>query len=112
MLPGMNPRDLQKAMQRMGIKQTEIEATEVVIRTPTKDLIIENPQVLKVDMMGQESLQITGKIKEAPRKLELEISEDDIQTVSSQAKVSKEKAKKALEETKGDIAEAILLLQK
>lgn len=112
MFGGMNPRDLQKAMQKMGVKQEEIEATEVVIRTPTKDIIVENPQVMKVNMMGQESLQITGNLREAPRKLELEISEEDIQTVAEQAKVSKDKAKKALLESKGDIAEAILSLQK
>ena len=29
-----------------------------------KNLIIDNPDVVKVDMMGQNSLQITGEIRE------------------------------------------------
>jgi len=112
MFPGMNPRDLQKAMQKMGIKQLEIDATEVIIRTPEKDIVISKPNVSKVNMMGQESFQITGSISERARKTELEITDDDIKTVAEQANVSKDKAKKALETSKGDLAEAILSLQK
>ena len=93
-------------MQQMGIKQEEIDATEVIIKTHDKNLIIRNPSVMKVDMMGQNSLQINGDIEE-----ETNISEEDINTVSNQAEVSKEEAKKALEETSGDLAEAILKLK-
>jgi nascent polypeptide-associated complex subunit alpha len=110
MIPGMNPRQMQQAMKKLGMKQEEIDATEVIIKTPSKDLVIENPQVLKVNMMGQESLQITGDIIEKERKLE--ISEDDIKTVAEQTGVSEEEAKAAIEETNGDLAEAILKLKK
>ena len=34
----MNPREMQKAMKRLGIKQEEIDAKEVVIKTSGKDL--------------------------------------------------------------------------
>ena len=57
--------------------------------------------------MGQKTLQITGDITE-----ESNISEEDIKTVSDQAEASEEEAKKALEETSGDLAEAILKLKK
>ncbi len=107
MFPGLNPKDLQKAMKKMGIKQEEIDATEVIIKTASKDLIIKNPKVVKVNMMGQESLQVTGEIEEFSG-----ISEEDIKTVAEQASVSKEKAKEALEKTKGDLAAAILELKK
>lgn len=107
MFPGLNPKDLQKAMKKMGIKQEEIDATEVIIKTPSKDLIIKNPKIVKVNMMGQESLQVTGDIEEFSG-----ISEDDIKTVAEQANVSKEKAKEALEKHKGDLAAAILELKK
>ena len=42
MFPGMNPRDVQKAMKRMGIKQVEIPASEVIIRCDDKNIVIYN----------------------------------------------------------------------
>jgi len=35
----INPRQMQKMMQRMGMQQQEIEASEVIIRTPEKDFV-------------------------------------------------------------------------
>ena len=110
MFPGMNPRQMQKAMQRMGVKQEEIEATEVIIKCPDKEIVIINPSVSKVNMMGQESLQISGEMHERELDVTPTINEEDIQTVVEQAKVSEEKAKEVLESTNGDIAEAILKL--
>jgi nascent polypeptide-associated complex subunit alpha len=107
MMPGMNPKQMNKMMQKMGIKQEEIDAIEVIIKTPEKRLIISNPSVIKIDMMGQKTLQITGDISE-----ESNILDEDIKTVSEQAEVSEGEAKKALEETDGDLAEAILNLKK
>lgn len=104
-MPGINPQLMKQAMKKMGVKQEEIEATQVIIKTPSKNLIINNPTVQKISMMGEESLQITGDIEEES------ISEDDIKTVSEQAGVSKEKAKEALEKFNGDLAEAILYLK-
>ncbi len=40
MIPGMNPRKMQQAMKKMGIQQVEIPATEVIIKTPEKEIII------------------------------------------------------------------------
>lgn len=105
MMPGMNPKMLKQAMKQLGVKEEEIEAEEVIIRTKDKDLIIKNPGVTKVKMMGQESLQITGEIEEQPR-----LNLEDVRLVMEQAKVSEPEAKSAIEKSKGDIAEAILLL--
>ncbi|MFH1840387.1 MAG: nascent polypeptide-associated complex protein [Nanoarchaeota archaeon] len=105
MMPGMNPRQMQKMMKKMGISQTEIPATEVIIKGET-DYIIRNPNVLKVNMQGQETLQITGEMEEMDS-----ISEEDVKTVSDQAEVSLEEARKVLEEVDGDLAEAILKLK-
>lgn len=105
MMPNLNMRQMQKAMNRMGIRQEEIEAKEVIIKTSEKDLLIRNPHVLKVNMMGQETFQISGEIEELSG-----ISEEDIKTVASQANVPEEKAKKALEKADGDLAKAILEL--
>lgn len=105
MMPGMNPKMLKQAMKQLGVKEEEIEAEEVIIRTKDKDLIIRNPAVTKVKMMGQESLQVTGDIEEQPR-----LSLEDIRLVIGQAGVSESEAKSALEKSNGDIAGAILLL--
>jgi nascent polypeptide-associated complex subunit alpha len=110
MLPGVNPRDMQRAMKKMGIKQKEINAVAVIIRTKEEDIIIHNPSVQKVDMMGNVTYQVSGE--EEHRKLEQpEYSQEDIKTVMEQAGVSKAEAERALAENKGDLAAAILSLK-
>ena len=110
MIPGMNPRAMEQAMKKMGIKQEDIPASEVVIKSEGKDIVITNPKVVKVNMMGQDSFQITGNVEE--RNAAVEISEDDVKTVSAQTGVSEEQARQALEEADGDLAAAILQLKK
>lgn len=110
MIPKMNSREMAKAMQRMGIQQQDVAASEVIIRCQDKDIVIENPQVAKVNMMGQETWQITGKAIEKARTSEPDIKEEDIQTVMQQANVSKDEALAAIKEAKGDLAQAILNL--
>ena len=112
MFPGMNPRDMKNAMKRLGIKQEEIDAEIVIIKTADKDILIKNPQVSKVNMMGQETFQIVGEIEETSRDDKVEISEDDHATVIDQTNCSREDALEALEESNGNLAEAILKLQK
>ena len=111
MFPGMNPRDVQKAMKRLGIKQEEIDAELVIIKTAEKDFVIKNPQVSKVNMMGQETFQIVGNIEEVEKDSKAEINEDDIATVAEQTRCTREEALEALEESNGNLAEAILKLQ-
>ncbi len=110
MIPGISQREMQKAMKRLGIKQEEIEADLVIIKTPYKDLIIKKPHVSKVNMMGQETFQITGGITEAESG-KAEINEEDIRTVMEQANCTEQEALEALEGSEGNIAEAILKLQ-
>ncbi|HLF54783.1 MAG TPA: nascent polypeptide-associated complex protein [Candidatus Nanoarchaeia archaeon] len=110
MIPKLNSRELAKAMQRMGIQQQDIEATEVIIRCQDKDIVITNPQVAKVNMMGQETWQITGTPTEQKRTTEPDIKEEDIQTVMQQTGKSHDEALKAINEAKGDLAQAILNL--
>ena len=112
MIPKMNSRELAKAMQRMGIQQQEVDAVEVIIRCTDKDIVIPHPQVAKVNMMGQESWQITGEAEERSRSTEPDIKEDDIKTVMEQANVDHDKALAAIKAANGDLAEAILNLSK
>jgi len=107
----MNPREMQKAMRRLGIKQEEIAAREVIIRTDDKEIVIANPQVSKVNMMGQETYQIAGDAEERQISSEAEISEDDIKTVMEQAGVTEEKAREAIENSDHDLAKAIISLR-
>ena len=102
----MNPKQMNKMMQKMGVRQEDIDASEVIIKTPEKNLVFKNPQVAKIDMMGQKTYQIIGEPSE-----ESSISEEDINTVAEQAKVSKDEAKLALEKHQGDLAEAIMSFQ-
>lgn len=111
MMPGMNPRKMQQMMKRMGIAQQDIDATEVIIKTAEKQIIITSPQVAKVNMMGQETFQISGDIHEQDLDTTPEISEEDIQTIVAQTSASQEKARELLEKHKGDLAAAIMELQ-
>ena len=109
MFPGMNPKMIQQAMKKMGMKQEEIDAEEVIIKGKNKTLIIKQPSVQKINMMGQDSFQITGNVHEVQESTE--ISEDDIKTVMEQAKVSESKAREALENNNGDLAAEIISLK-
>ena len=112
----MNPRDARRMMQRMGMNMEGVdEVEEVVIRTPTKEIVIEAPEVAIVNVQGQKIFQVAGgKVSErvperkatAPK-----ISEEDAQLVAQQTGKSVELARQALLESEGDLAKAILLLQ-
>lgn len=113
MLPGMNPRQMQQAMKKLGMKQDEIDAIAVIIRTKKEDIIITNPSVQKVDMMGNISYQVSGEEEHRPlEEEEPEISEEDIETVIAQTGASREDAETALKKSKGDLAAAIISLKK
>lgn len=116
MLPnaGMNPKQLkqmQRAMKQMGMDMKDIKGvSEVVIKFKSKEVVIKNPKVNVMNFMGQDTYQISGKAKERKIEAELEIPDDDIDLVATQTGVTKEDARKALEETQGDLAEAIMRL--
>ncbi|ADP78065.1 Nascent polypeptide associated complex NAC [Methanothermus fervidus DSM 2088] len=112
MIPGMDPRQLrrmQKVMKQMGMKMEELKGVnEVIIKMNDKELVIKNPSVTLMDLMGQKTYQVTGKVEE--RKVEEKIPEEDIKLVMEQTGVSRDEAEKALKESNGDIAEAIMRL--
>ena len=112
MIPNMNPRMMKQAMKRMGIQQQDIEAEQVIIKTAEKNIIIDQPSVAKINMMGQESFQISGTIREEAINQEIEISDDDIKTVMEQTGATEEEAAKAIEQAEGDLAQAIIKLKK
>ena len=111
MMPNIDPRQLKSMMDRMGIKSSEIDAERVVIEGKEKNIIIEEPQVTMIEAQGSRTFQISGRISEV-EKGAIEISEEDVSMVMEQAGISdKEAARKALEESNGNIAEAIIKLK-
>ena len=102
----LRPQDMAKALKRMGLAQVDIPAVEVIMRCEDKDIVIENPQVVKVNMMGQETYQVVGKAVELSR--EISISDEDIKTVVAQTGATTEAAKESIKKHKGDLAAAIM----
>ena len=94
-------------MKQLGIKQENIDAERVVIeKSDGSKIVIETPSVVKINMQGNDSFQISGNIKEEKEKY----SEEDIKQVIEKTGKSKEEAETALTNSKGDLAEAILSL--
>jgi nascent polypeptide-associated complex subunit alpha len=94
-------------MKQLGIKNTEVEAEEVIIKLKNgKTIKILEPQVQLIEMKGVKTYSLAGKEVE-----EEGYPDEDVKMVAEQANVSEEEAKKALTETKGDIAQAILKLK-
>jgi len=108
----MNPRKMQQMMKQLGIQQVDIPAKEVIIKMEDKEIVISNPSVAKVNMMGQETFQISGEVEERELSTTPDISQEDVKTVMEQAHVSEQEARKAIEDANGDLAEAIITLQK
>lgn len=123
-------------MQRMGMKVDEVSGvTQVVIRTPTRNIVIDGPSVASIMMQGQKMFQVVGgKISEQPAVSAtpqpqsspttgvvtaqtstapsvMEIPQEDVNLVASQTGRSREDAQRALEASGGDLAKAILMLQ-
>ncbi|MEM4605971.1 MAG: nascent polypeptide-associated complex protein [Candidatus Pacearchaeota archaeon] len=107
MFGNFNPKQVEGLMKKMGIAQEEIDASRVIIECEDKNIIIENPSIMKIKMSGNVSFQISGDIKEEEKSF---FSEEDIKIVIEKTGKSREKVIKALEKTQGDIAEAILEL--
>ena len=107
MLPGMDMKNMAKMMKQMGIKNEEMDAAKVTIELKDGSrLIVFEPSVVKIEMQGQTSFQVSGKVAE-----EHEAAEDDIKMVMESAGCSREEAQNALRETGGDLAEAIIRLK-
>ncbi len=115
-MPGgrMNPKQMKAMMKRMGINQEDVDdVEEVVIKTKNKEIVFKDAVVTSVTVQGQQTYQIVGTPQERERKRdeaddEGGIPQADIKLVMDQAGCTATEAKKALEETDGAPAEAIL----
>ena len=112
-MPNMDPRALKGMMEKMGIKSTEIAASRVVIETADKNIVITSPQVMRIEAQGESSFQVSGEVSEEQSRVQVEITQDDIDTVAAGSGIDdKDKIEAALKEENGDIARAIIRLKK
>jgi len=121
-LARMDSRRARRMMKQMGMKMDELgDVHTVILQGKNREILIEGPAVTSINVQGQKMYQIAGG-KETSRKPEaaaeavaeeqpLEIPEEDVLLVAQQANVSLEKARAALEQSGGDLAQAILMLQ-
>jgi len=108
-------RDTARMMQKMGMKMDEVpDVTAVIIRTSSKDIMIEEPSVTAINVQGQTMYQIAGgRVSEtqAQPSAQTGTSDTDVQLVAQQTGKSLEESRKALVEAGGDLAKAILALK-
>jgi len=106
MMPGMDPKKMQAMLKQLGMKMEDIPATQVMIKTDSGDITINDPKVVKTTMKGQVVYQVSGSADEAV------FSGDDVKLVMDQTGVKdKEKVEKALKEANGEVVEAIMNLK-
>jgi nascent polypeptide-associated complex subunit alpha len=104
---GVNPKQMAQMMRQMGIKVEEIKTEKVIFELEDgKKLVFTQPQIQAMVMQGKKTYTLIGEGVE-----EDSIPENDIKMVAEASGKTYEEAKKALEETNGDIAEAIMKLK-
>ena len=100
-----------RQMKKMGMDMKDLEGVEeVIIRLEDKEIIVSPAEVNQMNIMGQQTFQVSGEVHEVEREVEIVIPDEDIEMVANQAGVTREAAEEALISTKGDLAEAILKL--
>ncbi len=109
----ISPRMMNRMMKQLGIKIEQIEdVDEVIIKRENQVIRIKNPDVSVTRFGGNTVYQVIGEplIQEVEENV-IEVRDEDVRLVSSQAGVSEDEARNMLLKTKGDLAEAILKLK-
>ncbi|MFA5395101.1 MAG: nascent polypeptide-associated complex protein [Methanomicrobiales archaeon] len=110
MIPGINPKKMKQMMKQLGMKMEEIEGVErVVVYTTEGEYVFEPAEVVVTIMQGQKTYQLQGSEPVFFPK-EVAIPNEDVMLVAEQAQVSPDKARAALKEANGEIADAIIRL--
>src|SRR2546422_6429714 len=105
----INPREANRMMQRMGMQVQQLDdVTKVIMETPTRRIVIDNPEVATVTVQGQTVYQVGGGTM---REEGIGAGTDEnLELVASPAGVSMEQATNALKQSGGDLAQAIIPL--
>ncbi|MEM0056936.1 MAG: nascent polypeptide-associated complex protein [Candidatus Geothermarchaeota archaeon] len=106
-------RELRRALTRAGLSIEEVSDVNYVdiVFKNGRIVRITSPAVMKIKVKDQVAYQITGTESEIETE-EVEIKEEDVAFVMQQAGVDRELAIKALQLTGGDIAQAIVIVNK
>ncbi len=120
----MNPRKMQQMMEQMGIDMTELDAEEVVIRTPDEELVFTDADVTRMDAQGTETYQIAGEPETRGRDDagddaddadaddgDDDVPDEDVELVVARTGASEEAAHEALAAEDGDLAAAVSRLE-
>jgi nascent polypeptide-associated complex subunit alpha len=134
---GMNDRKMQQMMKQMGIDMQELDAEEVIIKTPEEELVFSDADVQRMDAQGQQTYTIVGEPESHPRgeggasesadtgeaedadaseteaatESDDAIPDEDVELVAQRAGVSQSDARAALEDHDGDLAAAVADLE-
>jgi nascent polypeptide-associated complex subunit alpha len=125
---GMNPRQMQMMMKRLGMSTEPIEGVdEVIVRTATEEHVFKKPEVTILTVQGVRTYQVVGQPTIRPRTAGASTEsapptatappapppgppEEDITLVIEQGQCDRPTAIRALQESDGEPAEAILRL--
>ena len=105
----INPKQIEGMMKKMGIAQQNIDAKRVIIECEDENIIIDEPSVVKINMQGQKSFQISGEDRIEAKE---GFSEEDVSMVVEKTGAEKDEVINFLKENNGDIALAIIELKK
>jgi len=103
----MNPNQMKKLMKQMNVKELPVVKAEFHLDNGDV-MVFDHPQISRVNMMGQEIFQVAGEhyLKKDDEKIE-GYTNEDVELVMKEAKVSKDTAIRALEASEGDILDAV-----
>ena len=132
---GLNPSKMKQMMEQMGIDIVDVDADEVIIRTPDADLVFTDVDVQRMDAQGQQTYQVVGEPDRRERGAGGEASTDagdaagedaadadegdaggdipqaDVEIVAQRTGASEADAREALESVDGDLAAAVAELE-
>lgn len=103
----LNKNQLRSLMKNVDMGQ--MDANKVIIKRDGEDIIVTDPQITELEMRGEKTYQISGKVKKV--KKGAGSSKDNIKLIMEKTGASKEEAEEALEEADGEVAQAILKLK-
>lgn len=112
MMRGGN-RQMRRMMDKMSANMREIQdVKEVIIRTSKKEIIVSGASVQEITGSAEGCVfAVSGKDYEEVERDVVEFPDEDIDLVCAQTGADRERASSALAETRGDLAQAILMIK-
>ena len=104
-------RNARRMASRMGMDMKAIpDVTEVIIRTPDRELVISKPEVSEMESKQNTTFVVVAEDYEEREVEKPKFSEDDVEMVCLKTGVDRDSAVAALAECDGEMATAIVRL--